>query len=537
MARDRPRILFSSAFKPFGEADTLYSRVDSKIELFHNQITKYQGVFSPRIEYNTFGLHTIANNIEAPSLVLDFPTLDRFIQEVKKGYEYVGIGAIIPNFNKVKRMVEEVRRCSPGTKIIIGGFCAMIENVEKVLEVDYVCRGEGISFMRELLGESPEFQFRQPLVYGKTRWTLGVPFFWGDYRPCIIASLGCPYGCDFCSPSHFFGKRHIKFLKTGQEIFDEIVRLGKIYKTDSFGILGDDNFLVDEERAEELREIMVDSGLQVNLFIFASADLVAKWEPEKLAEMGIYNIWIGRESKFAPYLKNQGINMKELINDLRKVGIKVILSSILLFDFHNKANIWEDIEDHLACEPAFSQFAFYSPVSGTPFYERLKEEGRLLLNIPLEEWHAFKQPWFIHPEFSLWEAEKVQEKAYLEDFYRLGPSVVRMIRDELIGYLNMRNSQNVRLRKRAEFLAKGFPVYRAVLKGCLYLARTKEQKEFIKRVIAELEQVIGKTKVWEEIGGLGLYGFGRAWELRTRFFSDAVQPGTKISYYSGDRKD
>jgi len=294
---------------------------------------------------------------------------------------------------------------------------------------------------------------------------------------------------------------------------------------------------VDEERAEELREIMVDSGLQVNLFIFASADLVAKWEPEKLAEMGIYNIWIGRESKFAPYLKNQGINMKELINDLRKVGIKVILSSILLFDFHNKANIWEDIEDHLACEPAFSQFAFYSPVSGTPFYERLKEEGRLLLNIPLEEWHAFKQPWFIHPEFSLWEAEKVQEKAYLEDFYRLGPSVVRMIRDELIGYLNMRNSQNVRLRKRAEFLAKGFPVYRAVLKGCLYLARTKEQKEFIKGVIAELEQVIGKTKVWEEIGGLGLYGFGRAWELRTRFFSDAVQPGTKISYYSGDRKD
>ena len=94
-------------------------------------------------------------------------------------------------------------------------------------------------------------------------------------------------------------------------------------------------------------------------------------------------------------------------------------------DFHTQANIWEDVEDHLACKPDFSQFSFYSPSPQTPLYDRLREEGRLLENIPLEECHAFKQPWFIHPEFSLAEAEKVQERAYLEDFYRLGPGLIQ----------------------------------------------------------------------------------------------------------------
>ena len=316
----QPKILFSSVFKPFAEADNLYSRLDSKIELFHNQITKYQGIFSPRIHYNTFGLHAIANNLPVPSVVLDFPTLDRFIRELKKGYDYVGIGSITPNFNKVARMTEEVRKHSPESKIVIGGFCASIPDLDKMLSVDYICSGEGISFMRQLLGFSPEFEFRQPEVFSQTRELLGVPIF-RDYHPFITVGLGCPYGCDFCCPSHFFGKKHIKFLKTGDAIFNEIVRLGEKYHTSSFGLGGDDNFLADPERARQLREVVVASKKQIKLFLFGSADLVAEWKPEELAEMGASTIWIGRESKLAPYGKNRNINIKDLVAGLRQVGI------------------------------------------------------------------------------------------------------------------------------------------------------------------------------------------------------------------------
>jgi len=188
------KVLLSSVFKPFAK-DSIYGRADSKIELYHNQITKYQGIFSIRSHMNSFGLHAIANNIGAPATVLDFPTLERFRDELKKGYDIIGIGSIIPNFQKVKRMVEEARKISPRSTIVVGGFCATLPDIEKILDVDYVCVGEGISFMRGLLGEDPEFEFKNPRVFHEDREFLGVPIR-GVRYPHIVVGLGCSYGCE-----------------------------------------------------------------------------------------------------------------------------------------------------------------------------------------------------------------------------------------------------------------------------------------------------------------------------------------------------
>jgi hypothetical protein len=528
-----PRVLFSSVFKPFAEADNLYSRVDSKIEIFHNQLTKYQGVFSPRVYWSTFGLHTIANNLDVQSVVLDYPTLPRFINELKKGYDYVGIGSIIPNFEKVKRMCAEIRRHSPKAKIIIGGFCATIEHLDRILDVDYICQGEGISFMRELLGLPVEYEFRMPDCTAQTAEILGVPFFWGEYRAVAIVGLGCPYGCDFCAPSHFFGKKHVKFLKTGEAVFREVTRLSARFKTDGISLMGDDNFLADEKRARELHAIVKKSGQTFKLYIFASADRVNDWRPEDLAEMGVYNIWIGRESKIAPYAKNKKVNLRELIAGLHRVGINVILSSILLVDAHTKANIWEDVEDHLSCNPDFSQFSLQAPSPGTPLYDRLRAEGRLLTTIPWVDCHAFKQPWFIHPEFSLAEAEQIQERAYLEDFHRLGPSLVRVMATDLEGYLNLRGSESPLLRARAERIARDFKQYRPVLKASVALAPTPEMAGHIRELLTRLEKSSRKTSLFEDFEALGLYAFGRARTIRTSLFGDALQPPTRLTNYSG----
>lgn len=35
-----------------------------------------------------------------PTTVLDFPTLKRFKKELGKGYDYIGISFIVPNFKK-----------------------------------------------------------------------------------------------------------------------------------------------------------------------------------------------------------------------------------------------------------------------------------------------------------------------------------------------------------------------------------------------------------------------------------------------------
>ncbi|MFO8056291.1 MAG: hypothetical protein R6V10_03250 [bacterium] len=524
------RVLLSSVFKPFG-VDSIYSRRDSKIELYHNQLTKYQGAFSMRTFMNSYGLHAIANNVDTPADVLEFPSLARFRKEAQKGYDVVGIGSILPNLQKVKRMVEEVRELSPRSTVVVGGFCANLPDLEKLMEVDHLCVGEGISFMRELLGEPPEFRFKNPDVFAESREVFGVPVI-GVHNPHIIVGLGCSYGCDFCSPSHFFGRRHIKFYESGKDLFNEMLRVEKRFNSNLICFIGDDNFLLDLNRAEELRRCVVESGRVFNLMIFGSADKAVEFGPRKLAEMGVGQLWIGRESSLSSYRKNRGIDMKELVAELRSYGIKTILSSILLLDEHTKENIREDISEHIACRPAFSQFAHYSPVPGTPLYDRLSEGGKILTAIPFEEWHAFKQPWFIHPEFTLQEAEAIQEEAYLRDFHELGPSLVRYIEAEYEGWKNLKDAPEPHLRARAEFFAGQMRKYKAMLRASESLAPNEKVREMTRELRGRIESDFGKSDVLEKSLGRGLWLTGRVREARTRVFGDALQPPTRLFRYN-----
>ena len=102
------KLLLSSVFGPYGVDDD-YGRKENVMELFHNQVTREQGLFSLRFNHPSFGLYFMAENIHTPAVVLDFPTEKRFIKEIRKGYDYVGISFIVPNFLKTKRMAELVR--------------------------------------------------------------------------------------------------------------------------------------------------------------------------------------------------------------------------------------------------------------------------------------------------------------------------------------------------------------------------------------------------------------------------------------------
>ncbi|HUT52045.1 MAG TPA: cobalamin-dependent protein [bacterium] len=531
----RPRILLSSVFKPFG-VDNMYSRKGSKIELFHNQITQFQGVFSLRSHMYSYGLHAIANNIDAPTTVLEFPSFERFRTEIKKGYDIVGIGAYMPNFQKVKRMVEETRKLSPRSTIVLGGFCAAVPDLEKMMDVDYVCIGDGVTFMRDLLGMSKDFTFRDAEMYGEAREMLGVPVFGLRKYPYIVVGLGCSYGCDFCCPSHFFGRKHIKFFTGGREIFETMVRIERKYRSNLICLIGDDNFLLDLKRAEELRKCVADSGKVFNMLVFGSSDQAVEFGPEKLAEMGAGTLWIGRESMFGGYRKNADMNIKGLVAELKRYGIKTILSSILLLDQHTKENIVTDIDDHLACKPTMSQFAHLAPVPGTPLFDRMREDRRILTAIPFEDWNYFTQPWYTHPHFSLTEAQEVQARAYLRDFHELGPSLLRYLETEYEGWRNLKDSGKPHLRARAAYFAGEMRKYKVLLLAMEHLAPTEEMRDMVREVRGRVEGSFGRANALEQAVARGIFVAGRFREFRTRHWGDAIQPRTIVKYYNQDRK-
>ena len=169
------KLLLSSVFGPYG-VDDAYGRKENIMELFHNQVTREQGLFSLRFNHPSFGLYFLAENIHAPTAVLDFPSEKRFIKEIRKGYDYVGISFIVPNFVKAKRMAELIREHAPNSKIVLGGHGTSIPGIENLIEHDHICRGEGVKWLRNLLGENPEHPFKHPIMptaFG--RRVLGAP--------------------------------------------------------------------------------------------------------------------------------------------------------------------------------------------------------------------------------------------------------------------------------------------------------------------------------------------------------------------------
>src|SRR5262245_22369589 len=119
------RILLSSVFGPYARDDEHGSRAINPMELYHNQVTRAQGVYSLRMFHRSWGLMLIQANLEAPCRLLDFPSRERFVEELRThAYDVVGIGAILPNLEKVRAMCRLVREHQPNATIVVGGHVA-----------------------------------------------------------------------------------------------------------------------------------------------------------------------------------------------------------------------------------------------------------------------------------------------------------------------------------------------------------------------------------------------------------------------------
>ena len=311
------KVLLSSVFGPYGVDDD-YGRKENVMELFHNQVTREQGIFSLRYHHYSFGLYFIAENIHAPTLVLDFPSEADFVKEIAKGYDYVGISFIVPNFAKAKRMAQLVRRHAPQSKIVLGGHGTRIGELDKLIDCDHICCGEGVKWFRRLLGEDPDRPFKHPVMpSGFRKSIMGIPV--ATNAAVLVPGVGCPNGCRFCCTSHFFDKAYTPYFDSGQELYDISADIESKTGFQEFFVM-DENFLKRPQRARELLRLIEANGKEFRFGIFSSAETINALGPEFLARLGVYFVWIGVESKREVYEKNRGIDLQTMIQELRDYG-------------------------------------------------------------------------------------------------------------------------------------------------------------------------------------------------------------------------
>ena len=107
------KVLLTTVMKPFYSDDCTFQ---TQPELFHGQVTLAQGLFSFRTYSGGFGLEYIAINIKPKTVVLNYPSEEEFIRELRKDYDYVGISYVICTSKKMEKMCEPICKHAPYLK-------------------------------------------------------------------------------------------------------------------------------------------------------------------------------------------------------------------------------------------------------------------------------------------------------------------------------------------------------------------------------------------------------------------------------------
>jgi haloalkane dehalogenase len=408
----------------------------------------------------------------------------------------------------VIEMCKRIRVISPKTKIILGwhgarGIAVSYPENEVKEICDYLCLGEGIGFMRSLLGEPLDAPIS---ITHLPKCGNSLP--WLDLHPAgnvgfIVPTIGCPQGCDFCGTTLISDNRHIIYL-TPEQTFEEIKRCYREEDVVMGMVLEEDSFINKDYVAEWTTMIKEDTefGLaKIDLFAAASIAGISNFTYDELAMMGFSGLFFGIESKFAPqegYLKREGYDAQTAFKELQRRGICPYAGWIAGWDFHDRTNIVEDFNYLVALKPTAVQLTRLCCFPGTPLYERLMEEGRIA-DHPWEDVTFYGGGGYKHRSFEAHEIDDVIYQGYRNLYETWGPSAIRRLEVELNGYEYCKASEHKALRERAERHYNGSQMVYPLIRACEYFAPNGLVRRRINQIEKRYRELIGEPTSAQQV--------------------------------------
>ncbi|MFX1279404.1 MAG: B12-binding domain-containing radical SAM protein [Promethearchaeota archaeon] len=439
---------------------------DSLTDATGQRFTHGDDIFSLVSHTHCFANHILAQNISLPATLLEYPRWHNFTEEVDKQYAYIGISAFPVHLDMVMKMANYIREKSPETKILLGSygaqaFAAQYDEETKKKYIDHVVLGEGVEFLRNLLGEDTNRPIQQKLMPKCG----GAPPFLNKYPRggigFLVTGLGCPGGCDFCSTTEMFGKKRIELLSP-DDFVDHVELYRKHFKyLSSVFVIEEDHFRHPRWLVKTKERWVKNTDLVENVDWtgFGSVDFIWHFANnygwDAIPETGIGAIFIGVESKFAGehgYRKVKEADAREVFHKLHSMGIRTLGAWICGWDYHSHANMYEDLNYFIACKPTYQQITRLSPFPGTELWRKLKEQGRVC-EVPWEDVHFWSGA---QKNISLETHETLNLTEYGYDLmYRTwGPSMLRRLEVTLNGYEYCLNSDNLLMQEHRSELFK-----------------------------------------------------------------------------------
>jgi len=244
---------------------------------------------------------------------------------------------------------------------------------------------------------------------------------------------------------------------------------------------------------------MKKTGKSWELAVFASANAIRKYTMHELVELGVSWLWLGLESPRAGYQKLQGTDTRQLTQELRENGIRVQGSSIIGLEHHTPDNIEREIEYAVGHQTDFHQFMLYTPVPGTPLYQEMSKQGRMIDGIDFADIHGQHKFNFLHAAISRDDSKRFLDRAFGRDFELNGPSLYRICETMLQGWRRYKDYPDPRVRERfAREMQKVRTVYNAALWAMEQQLKivNRSVSERIRSVRKEVEAEFGSASKW-----------------------------------------
>lgn len=330
-----------------------------------------------------------------------------------KKFDLVCISSVISASRRAKEISKFWKE--RGAYTLIGGHYATVLKDEALNFFDTVITGAGeVSFpkflndfhrkkpKREYFEKIDEDHEYKPL----NRKLLKSRRYFGNYGT-IVANNGCNNKCSYCSVTKMFnGKNSLRSI-------DYVVSEIKSNKYREW-IFYDPNLLADREYSiklvTELKKLKIKWSASATISLGNDIEFL-----KLLKESGCIALVIGLESFVQENLNivNKNFNRvneyKRLVKTIQSYGISILATIMIGMETDTVESIRRipDIVEEIGVD--IPRYSVLTPYPGTPFYEQLEKEGRLLT----KDWYYYDT------ETVVFKPKNMTYETLQKEFYRL----------------------------------------------------------------------------------------------------------------------
>ena len=349
--------------------------------------------------------------------------------------DLVGISAMGLQIGRAYRLADHYR--ARGKTVVMGGEWVSLNPGQALEHCDAVVKGEAEYAWPDLLADVQRGGPRRRIYEGERLHDLaGLPAPNLEHLPLwrrelmaekvyreyyfqfpLYVTRGCPFRCDYCCITQFHGGTYrTRPIPEVLRDIDAVKALG------SRNILFmDDNPVADRAYARELFRAMIPKGVrwcsQCTIQIAQDGELL-----DLAARSGCFLLSIGFETIRQENLHDlnkpwsKASEYARIIRALRRRGIQVVALIMLGLDQDGPEDFDRTLEFLIRTKVPLAKFHLPVPYPGTPYYERMDREGRILT----KDWNRYHYgSAVIRPRRMSPEAAETKYWATYRDFFSL----------------------------------------------------------------------------------------------------------------------